>query len=426
MKEKIIVGYDLGNQYSQISYCTYENTVPETLSLVAGAQIYNIPTVLCKRQGISQWFYGKDARKHADLEDGILVDNLVESARKGESVLLEDEEYDPTALLTLFVKRSLTLLSMVSSPDKIAALMITCEVLDARMVEILDAVVAGLSLKTKLISYQSHLESFYHYTIKQPRELWQQQVLVCDYAGERMRFFRMECNRHTTPVVAFMEKEEYPFLTGAAGIEEEALRESLFKQLDERFLGLAEKVCESRMITSVYLIGEDFSEEWLKESLRFLCRNRRVFRGNNLYSKGACFCMAERLFPSEIGKTHVFLGEDKLKANIGMKLKRRGEDSYYALMDAGCGWYEAFGSVDFLLEEGNSFSLVITPLNGREVKCAEVTLEGLPVRTGAFSRLHMELKMTTESNVRLSVEDMGFGELFPASHQVWTESFEVV
>lgn len=426
MKEKIIVGYDLGNQYSQISYCTYENTVPETLSVVAGAQVYNIPTALCKRRGISQWFYGKDARKHADTEDGIFVENLVEAARKGEPVFLEDEEYDPVALLTLFVKRSLTLLSMVSSPDKIAAMTITCEELDSKMVEILDAVVAGLALKTKIISYQSHLESFYHYTVKQPCELWQQQVLVCDYAGERMRFFRMECNRHTTPVVAFMEKEEYPFLTGAAGIEEEALRESLFKQLDERFLRLAQKVCEGRMITSVYLIGEDFSEDWLKESLRFLCRSRRIFQGNNLYSKGACYGMIERLFPSETGKNHVFLGEDKLKANIGMKLKRRGEDSYYALLDAGCGWYEAQSSVDFLLEDGNSFSLLITPLNGREVKCAEVTLEGLPVRSGAFSRLHMELKMTTESNVRLSVEDMGFGELFPASHQVWTESFEVV
>lgn len=426
MKEKVIVGYDLGNQYSQISYCTYENTVPETLSVVAGAQVYNIPTALCKRRGISQWFYGKDARKHADAEEGILVDNLLEAARKGELMLLDDEEYDPVALLTLFVKRSLTLLSMVSSPDKIAALMITCEELDSKMVEILDAVVAGLDLKTKIISYQSHLESFYHYTIKQPRELWQQQVLVCDYVGERMRFFRMECNRHTTPVVAFMEKEEYPFLTGAMGIEEEALRESLFKQLDERFLGLAQKVCEGRMITSVYLIGEDFSEDWLKESLRFLCRSRRIFQGNNLYSKGACYGMAERLFPSEVGKNHVFLGEDKLKANIGMKLKRRGVDSYCALLDAGTGWYEALSSVDFLLEEGNSFSLTITPLNGREVKCAEVTLEGLPVRSGAFSRLHMELKMTTESNVRLSVEDMGFGELFPASHQVWTESFEVV
>lgn len=423
MKEKLIIGYDLGNVFSQISCCTYENSEPETLSTVAGAQAYSIPTVLCKRQGVSQWFYGKDALKHA--EEGILAKNLVEAARSGEPVALDGEEYDPVALLTLFVKRSLSLLNLISSPERIAALMFTCEELDARMVEVLDAVTAGLALKTVTVSYQSHLESFFHYTIRQPQELWQQQVLVCDYAGERMRFFCMECNRHTTPVVAFMNREEYPFLSGAAGIEEESLRESLFKQLDGRFLELLQKVCEGRIISSVYLIGEAFSEEWLKESLRFLCRGRRVFQGNNLYSKGACYGMSERLSASELGKNYVFLGEDKLKANIGMKLKRRGEDSYYALLDAGTSWYEARGSVDFLLEEGNSFSLLITPLNGRDIKLAEVTLEGLPARSGAFSRLHMELQMTAVQCVRLSVEDMGFGELFPASHQVWTESFEV-
>lgn len=425
MKEKLIVGYDLGNRFSQISCCTYENSIPETLSLVAGAQVYNIPTVLCKRPGVSQWFYGKDAFRHAETEEGFLADDLVEGARRGEPVFLDEEEYDPVALLTLFVKRSLSLLNVVSSPDRIAALMFTCEELDERMVEVLNAVSAGLGLKTALISYQSHLESFFHYTIRQPEELWQQQVLVCDYAGERMRFFCMQCNRHTTPVVAFMDKEEYPFLSGAAGIEDAALQDSLYRQLDARFLEITKKVCEGRIISSVYLIGEDFSEEWLKESLRFLCRGRRVFQGNNLYSKGACYGMTERLSASETGKNYVFLGEDKLKSNIGMKVRRRGEDSYYALLDAGTSWYEAVGNVDFLLEEGNSFSLIITPLNGRDIKRAEVTLEGLPVRTGAFSRLHMELRMTAKNHVRLSVEDMGFGELFPASHQMWTESFEV-
>ena len=137
MKEKLIIGYDLGNVFSQISCCTYENSEPETLSTVAGAQAYSIPTVLCKRQGVSQWFYGRDALKHA--EEGIFAKNLVEAARSGEPVALDGEEYDPVALLTLFVKRSLSLLNLISSPERIAALMFTCEELDARMVEVLDA-----------------------------------------------------------------------------------------------------------------------------------------------------------------------------------------------------------------------------------------------------------------------------------------------
>lgn len=47
--EKVIVGYDLGNEFSQISFSRSETGEVETLSQVAGAENYNIPTVLCKR-----------------------------------------------------------------------------------------------------------------------------------------------------------------------------------------------------------------------------------------------------------------------------------------------------------------------------------------------------------------------------------------
>ncbi|HKM35083.1 MAG TPA: DUF5716 family protein [Lachnospiraceae bacterium] len=426
MKDKIIIGYDLGNIYSQISYCTYDSDVPETLSVVTGGENYNIPTMLCKRQGVNQWFYGKDAIKHADMEDGFLVQDLLLKARSGEKVVIEDEEFDPVALLTLFIKRSLTLLTTISQSACIDALMVTCEVLDSTMVDILNRVMTGLALKTKNVCFQGYVESFYFYTLYQPEELWMRQVLVCDYVTDYIKIYRLECNRRTTPVVAFVDEEEFPFIQSAELPQEENLRKNISEQMDSRFLSVLNEVCEGRIISSAYLIGEGFRDEWMKESLRYLCRGKRVFQGNNLYSKGACLGMKEKLFSSEKGKTHVFLGNEKLKANIGMKALRQGEDSYYALMDAGVSWFEAQCSLEFLLDEGNSFSLVITPLNGRDIKSAQVTLDGLPMRTGGASRLFLEMKMISENTIQLKVEDLGFGELFPSSHQKWTESFEVV
>ena len=35
-KNKIVVGFDLGNDYSQISYCRYNQSMPDTVSLVMG------------------------------------------------------------------------------------------------------------------------------------------------------------------------------------------------------------------------------------------------------------------------------------------------------------------------------------------------------------------------------------------------------
>lgn len=421
MKDRIMAGYDLGEKNSQISYWIYGEEEPKTLSLVAGGESFDIPTVLCKREGVNQWFFGRDACKRGEQEGSFLVENLVSLAKAGEPVRVDEEEFDPTALLTLFVKRSLALLSAACGTDRLDGLMITCEKLDGRMVEVLNEVVDRLSLKTDQVYFQGHVESFYYYTIHQPEELWMRQVLALDCRGEGMQLYRMECNRRTTPVVAFVDEETYPFSLS----EKDPKQEEWSQALDEEFLALLRRACEGRLISSVYLLGEAFDEDRLVESLRYLCRGRRVFQGNNLYSKGACYAMREKLAATEVGKNHVFLGNDKLKANIGMRLLRQGEDTYYPLLDAGQSWYDVHAELDFLLAEGNTFSLVITPLNGRNIKHAEVTLEGLPVRKTAASRLRMEAYMTSETSIILEVEDLGFGELFPASHQKWKESFEV-
>ena len=157
---KMVIGYDLGRQFSQVSYYAVGDADPCTVSPVAGTEQYNIPTVLCKRVGVSQWYYGKEALKNQG-EDGILVDHLLEKALQGEEVLVEETTFDPVALLTLFIKRSLATLNMQVSLNRAEVFMFTVEELTPRMVEVLGKVVSGLQLKCPQICFQSHIESFY-------------------------------------------------------------------------------------------------------------------------------------------------------------------------------------------------------------------------------------------------------------------------
>lgn len=301
---KLIVGYDLGNEFSQISYSLSDSGDVETLSQVAGTEHYNIPTVLCKRKGINQWFYGKEALRYEAEQQGILVENLLKLALAGEPVLIDGESLDPAALLTLFFKRSLGLLSQVGSSEKIAALMITCEVLDHRMLEVLGQVVAGLHLKTDRIAFQSHMESYYYYMLYQPEELLAYQSALLIREKDQIRVFRMECNRRTTPVVVFIEENRFPFPT--SGGPDEALEDGKRQELDLALLDVAGKVLEGRLIGSIFLIGDGFEQDWMKESLRYLCKKRRVFQGNNLFSKGAVYGMQERLNESDSEKNMFF------------------------------------------------------------------------------------------------------------------------
>lgn len=406
--EKVIVGYDLGNKYAQIScYFTGSEEEIRTLSSVAGSSVYTIPLALSKRQGVNQWFYGSEAIRYAGEEEGILVENLLKLARDGEPVQIDGAPIDPVALLTLFLKRSLGLLSQVTNTERIGALMITCEELDHRMLEVLTTATEGLHLKTDQICFQSHVESFYYYNLYQPEELWRHKTILCEYGDASIRTYCMECNRHTTPVVAYMEEREFPFPV---------------PESDEKMQEIAKKLCENQMISSVYLIGEAFSRDWMKESLRYLCKGRRVFQGNNLFSKGACYGMMERLTPGENGKNYVFLGKDKLKSNIGMKVLRQGEESYQALLDAGINWYEAKNTMEFYLLEGRAVEILITSLTGKGNRIARIVPEELQE---GIIRLRISVEMRDDTHLKVELEDLGFGTFRAATHHIWKEEIEL-
>lgn len=432
--ETILIGYDLNDDYAQISYLVIGEVEPKTVSCVAGTEQYNIPVVLTKRKGVGQWYYGKEALKYAG-EDGIPVYNLVSRAISGEEVMIEDRAYDPVALLTLFVKRTLTLLSMQVSLKGTEAFLFTMENLNARTIEVLERVAAGLSLECSNMLFQGHTESFFYYVLNQPPELWRSDVMVYEY-HRNMKAMQFHCNRNTTPNVVLIENKEFPNMqrvkwpknsvspTDEEGIEDPEVT-TLRQNLDLQFCKVIGDTVGNQTIGTIYLLGDGFKEEWSKESLRILCKDRRVFQGNNLYSKGACYCLAERMHPTEYSKNYVYLGEDKLKSNIGMKVLRRGEESYYAILDAGVNWYECKADFDVILKDGDSLNFLITPLTGARAYERAVPIEGLPERPERTTRLHLHLEMSSVSELDIEITDLGFGAIFPSSGRAFTKSIEV-
>lgn len=411
VSQKLIVGYDLSVDHVQISYCDVEREQVETISSVAGEESFTIPMVLCKKVGVSQWFYGKEALQYAQEKQGILIEDLLRLALDGEPVQIEEREYDPAALLTLFFKRSLGMLTGITGTDKLEALVITCEQLDDAMRDLLDRVTANLRLKVEWITYQSYQESYYYYMLRQSAELWKEPSVLFHYRQNRMFFYKMALNKRTQPLVVLISREEEEFPSRASMGEDAG---NIL--LDQSFQKLAQEKLGEERIASVFLIGDDFSEEWLKNSLKFLCDRRRIFLGNNLFSKGACYGMLERFRPSEQGTKTVFLGEDKLKSNIGMEVMQRGEKTYLALLDAGSAWRTASAAVEFYLKEEKDVELTITSLNGGGRRTVPVSLEQL---SGDITRIRMVLTMKAEDILLAEFHDLGFGEYRPAENRIW-------
>ena len=423
-RDRIFLGIDLTDEFSQISYCM-SGEEPKTMSLVTGVDRLCIPTLIAKKYGESMWTYGEDAIAMADANEGFLVDKLIERARNGHAVEVESSDYDPGDLLALFLRKCLSRLTAVTPLEKVAAIVITVDDPDEEMVRILNHVVKTLRLKPERVYFQSHAESAYHYMLHQPLELHAQDICLCNLTGSGLSVMLYLQNIQTRPHVMIMQEMKYEdFVPEDFTMMRNP--EARKKKKDEYFKTILHTALKDRLISAVYLLGDGFEGDWCQESLKYLCNGRRAFRGNNLFSKGACYSAKERLEPSGVENGIVFLGKDKVKANIGMKVMRGGAEAYMALLDAGRNWYDCVRECDLLLEREEKLELIVTPLNGKDVKNIPVYLSGVPRRDRRSTRIHLELKMLSESKAGLTITDMGFGEFFPPSGLQWESEFKII
>ncbi|MDE6220272.1 MAG: hypothetical protein K2G51_07605 [Lachnospiraceae bacterium] len=429
-KNKVVVGFDLENDYSQISYCRQNQSMPETVSLVMGEEQYNIPTLLCKKNGVegeAAWLIGIEALKVAKEGQGVLVEDLVLLAKNNGSVRVgtdsaSKDELSAEYLLELFIKKALAILSAYVVTEDIAAVAFTMKNIDTDVMEKIRKISKHIGQRKMEVYFLSREDCFFQYMIHQPQEMWIHDVLLYDYRSDGINSYLLSMNRKTNPVACFIDAAEYPQMKiPDLSDKNETAKAAYFKQLDSVLLEIVRKNCDQKIITSVFLLGESFSKDWCRESLKYMCRGRRVFQGNNLFSKGACYGARERVYPSTLSTSYVYLSEDKLRANIGMTCDRGQVEVYYPILDAGTNWYDAQNTFDVMLVKNNAITLNISPVDGRKTRVARISLEGLKVRGNKTNRVELRFYMEDANAVQIEIKDKGFGEFFPSTGQIWKE-----
>jgi hypothetical protein len=421
-RNKVVVGIDFGNSYSQISYCRADQSMPETISLVMGEEQYNIPTLLCRKKcedGSLDWSVGKEALKNSAEGQGSLVEDLVLVVKNDVTLKVGEEEFSADELLEIFIRKLIGLLSAYTGGDDIAAVTFTMRDLTPELMEKIKACSALIFKKNTNIYFLSHEDCFFQYMIHQPEEMWIQDVLLYDYRVDGVKSYLLSMNRKTIPVACFIESAFH------ADMRVEDLKDKKPEEKDKLFLDILRKNCEEKIVTSVFLLGEYFSKEWCRESLKYMCRGRRVFQGNNLFSKGACYGAREKTFPSTLATSYIYLSDDKLKANVGMTCDKGQTEIYYPILNAGTSWFEADKSLDVMLVKGNLITLNIVPIDGNISRTAKISLEGLKVRGNKTNRVGLHFYMENPTALWLEITDLGFGEIFPSTGQVWKECIPV-
>ena len=122
-------------------------------------------------------------------------------------------------------------------------------------------------------------------------------------------------------------------------------------------------------------------------------------------------------------KPYLFLNEQTLLYNVGIRSVKMGEESVYTVMRAGCNWYEAKKSLELILQSEAVLEFSFWPMMGGEPIRAGMFLNDLPKRPRGATRLLLELSFVSATECEVKVTDLGFGELYPASELCFKETF---
>lgn len=396
------IGIDITDKNAIISYYQPNMEEPETLSTVAGSEVYQIPIVLAKRKDLGQWYYGDDARKMAMNGEMIFVDNLYRRAVNGEKIVIEEETYKAEDLLALYFKKLIDLPQKLGNLSVCNKLVLTVERLSKENMDMFWRILPKLNLNSEQFMVVDHKESFYYFALSQKEELWFHDVYLFEYEKGAIHSYGLKRDLRTTPQVISIT---------------ESPKTSVLGDRDLEFQRILQQNFENKIVSTAYLVGDGFDGEWMKNSLTFLCRGRRAFMGKNLFSKGACYAAWAR--ENEDQWPFIYMGENEMKFNLSLKVKNHGELQFYNLISAGRNWFESKGECELILSDTSEIDFWKQLPNSREAIIETLELTDMPCRPDRTTRVRIIAKPVADDKVNIEIKDMGFGELFRATDKSW-------
>lgn len=246
-------------------------------------------------------------------------------------------------------------------------------------------IVKSYEISPERVKFLDKSESFCTYVVNQGAELLARNALLIENVdGEKFQYILHKQPKANLSVMRVHNVSEKPL----------------------------EQVFKSYGISSVFLVGDDFEEDWMKQNMALLKSGRRVFAGKNLFVKGACYKGMEL---KEENPSYLYLDAEKVGCDILLKTIQGEKEEYFSVVKGGKNWYESAVSMDLLLLDEPELEFLLAPIGGGEKKEVTISLRDLPKRPKKTTRIQMKLAFTDACHGKLSIRDLGFGELFPAS-----------
>ena len=401
---KIYIGIDLTETYAMVSLFGSGMKEPETIA-VGGEERYGIPLAMYL-SGLGKTFYGEEALRRRENPQGEFFTDLYRKA-------LEEFEEESTfyqGLLRQFLQRLIRLKDRYGSAANVMeiCLGLTVPEITDDVIRLFEQIRKELEFSEENFFLMDHAESFFAHTYHQDNMLWQHEVVLFDFTEHEVCFYLLHRKGGRSLQMVTAEKKSWD-------VPDYVVPDSPVR--DEFFANIIRESFANHMISAVYFVGDGFDGSWLKESLRVLGTNKRVFLGKNLFTKGACYAAYRYSGSADWG--FFYQCDYKTQGEIFLHIQKEGSPALIRLLEAGRNWYYETPAYEFLYDGTPELVFEIGTIGQINHRRQTFELTDLPQRPDKTIRLRIQAMAQNGRQVQVHISDTGFGAFFEPTGKKW-------
>lgn len=417
MSEAFYIGMDLCSDSTQISFYNDIKREPETVNQLNNKETYMMPNLLFYSKSTGDWYVGSEASEARFKEDGIILDELYKNARSEETIEVAGTIYTFRQLFLKMLKMHIDSFLYRYEGATVKKLVITIPEYNKDLFKVLGTFHKELDISAESVEITSHLDSGLYYIFNQSSELWVNSVALFDYSADGLNYYRIDITRGKTPEIISVVHEDYTAQFNMALFGGDNIL------MDVTFAKIADYEMKKTYISSVFLTGLGFSEKWMNKSRNILCQGRRVFAGQNIYTKGACYKAVGGEY-EEFYKRFFVETKENVIYDVGISSGEE-EDKFIPIVLGGRQWYNIHGRINIILDDTDKLTIIYRNRQSGEEVREVVKLHGIPKRPNKTSKFSVEVEFDDPHRGAVIIKDVGFGKLFPTTNKIYRKEFEV-
>ena len=417
MADVFYIGMDLCSDFTQLSYYNDIKREPESVSQLNNKETYLMPNILFYSTDTEHWYVGGEASEARFNENGTVVDGIFENVANEDKLTVAGKEYSYQELFMMMVKLHIDSFLYRYEAAEVRKLVISVENYDPLMFSLLSNLYIDMGIPKQSIEITSHLDSGLFYIFNQPSELWNNSVALYDYSADGLNYYRIDISKNKDPKTINVIHEDYTQQISLSKFGNDTY------QMDLDFSKIAEYEGKKAYISAVFLTGVGFSNKWMKKSTNVLCQGRRVFVGQNIYTKGACYRAVGgeyKFFYDEF----VVETKENVLSDIGITLDDE-KDTFIPIITGGKQWYNTHGQLNVILDDTDTITLIYRSHKTGDEKRETVRIHGLPKRPNKTTKVSLEVEFDSPHEGAVIVRDLGFGKMYPTTNKIYRKEFDI-